>query len=83
MALSSDNGIEEGLQKITTKISDLDYKIDTIMNTGDKNAASASENSLTTILKSFQDIKKEHAQLSAEMEKFKVRIDNHLIIIFF
>ena len=75
MSLSSDNGIEEGLQKITTKISDLDYKIDTIMKTGDKNAAPARDNSLTAILKSFQDIKKEHAQLCAEMEKFKVGID--------
>ena len=67
-----ENGIEEKLKKISTKFTDLDYKIDTIMNTGDSNGASARENSLTAILKNFQEIKREHAQMSADMENFKV-----------
>ena len=71
-----DNGIEEKLKKISTKFTDLDYKIDTIMNTGNSNGSSARENSLTAILKNFQEIKKEHAQMSADMANFKVRVVN-------
>jgi len=70
--MSTEEGIESKLKNISTRFSDLDYKIDTIMTTGGGNTGDAArENSMTAILKNFQDIKREHSQLLHDMEKMK------------
>eukprot|EP00088_Acartia_fossae_P035892 TRINITY_DN3700_c0_g1_i5.p1 TRINITY_DN3700_c0_g1~~TRINITY_DN3700_c0_g1_i5.p1 ORF type:complete len:127 (-),score=23.18 TRINITY_DN3700_c0_g1_i5:226-561(-) len=71
-----DEGVEEKLKKISTKFSTLDYKMDSIMNAGVRGEGGdgsdgVHEHSMTAILKSFQDLKRDHAQLTADVENFK------------